>query len=83
MRIVGLSTPSVFRKTKITNNCQKLVPIIIIGLNFRELKWGIKMEEDEKTRRQGDETNVMISRRNVSISNVLYSCIPIFQPPSA
>ena len=37
-----------------------------------------KMEEDKKTRRQGDETNVMISRRNVSISNVLYSRIPVF-----
>ena len=36
------------------------------------------MEEDKKTRRQGDETNVMISGRNVSISNVLYSRIPVF-----
>ena len=36
------------------------------------------MKEDKKTRRQGDETNVMISGRNVSISNVSYSRIPVF-----
>ena len=37
-----------------------------------------RRREDEETRRQGDETNVMISGRNVSISNVLYSRIPVF-----
>ena len=37
-----------------------------------------RRQENKKTRRQGDETNVMISGRNVSISNVLYSCIPVF-----
>ena len=42
------------------------------------VKVEVKMEDDKKTRRQGDETNVMISGRNVSISNVLYSRIPVF-----
>ena len=53
-------------------------PIFFKIKNYLSELSGVKMEEDKKTRRQGDETNVMISGRNVSISNVLYSRIPVF-----
>ena len=62
---------------------QEKITFSYIFLNFHptelsEVKREVQMKEDKKTRRQGDETNVMISGRNVSISNVLYSRIPVF-----